>query len=681
MFSEIIRKNSRKNRKENGLLFVSLVVSIIGFYIILSLENQDVMLFLKKMESAAVDKLFLLIPVFYGVSLFFMFFLVYFAGKYQLEQRSHELGMYLMLGMGRKRLFAMLITEGIFDSILSLAAGIPIAVLLSELISMTTAKMVGLGIIGHHFTFSFRAAVWTAAGYLIIRLAALLLQSCSIAGKEITQLLAESQDQRHKVHNKYFTAIQLAGSVLMLAAAYAWAVKGNAWSSPRQMGITVLLGIAGTFLFFRGIGILFDMILKQKQTGRGLNVFTFRQIQEIIVLRSGSVAVSSLLLLAALCCFGYGCSVSLSSGLQNQHVMDYTFKGRPKQIKKELARVKLDRYMEESFQIKTGLFKGDKEAGTFSGEGLLAAVKSQKNSQGREVVLNNLQYFDQPYLISLSGYNRILKLKNQPPVRLKDHQAALYSSPEFANQIEKVIVRALKKGAWVEMNHERYWLSGIYCKDNIVTDRSITISYGLIVPDQVFEQLTGGEYASFWNTTLKGDLVRKKGLMQTITDINVQLDKTSLEYESYLKSMGRQLFYTVAASYTTIYLGVIFLLIANTVLGVQYLMHQQRTGRRYQTILRLGCRSKYLCESARRQIKWFFLLPIAAAAVGSLFGVRSLASGIGLADMQGKEGLLTAASFPLIFLLCVIESAYILAVMKKSDKQILKQAELRRDDG
>ncbi len=74
MFFETVRKNSRKNRKENGLLFVSLIVSIAAFYIILSLENQDVMVFLKKMESDAVQKLLLLIPVLYGISLFSCFF-------------------------------------------------------------------------------------------------------------------------------------------------------------------------------------------------------------------------------------------------------------------------------------------------------------------------------------------------------------------------------------------------------------------------------------------------------------------------------------------------------------------------------------------------------------------------------------------------------------------------------
>lgn len=68
MFSNLILRNSRRSRKENGLFFSSLVISIVAFYMILSISTQDVMLFLQKMESDAVDKLLLLIPAFYGMT-------------------------------------------------------------------------------------------------------------------------------------------------------------------------------------------------------------------------------------------------------------------------------------------------------------------------------------------------------------------------------------------------------------------------------------------------------------------------------------------------------------------------------------------------------------------------------------------------------------------------------------
>src|SRR5699024_7554823 len=98
MFFELIRRNSRRNRRENGLFFASLLISIIAFYIVLSLSQQDVMQFLRQMESDAVNRLLAMIPLFYGMTLVILFFLIYFASKFQLERRRHEFGMYLMLG-------------------------------------------------------------------------------------------------------------------------------------------------------------------------------------------------------------------------------------------------------------------------------------------------------------------------------------------------------------------------------------------------------------------------------------------------------------------------------------------------------------------------------------------------------------------------------------------------------
>lgn len=51
MFSNLIFRNCRRNRKENGLFFSSLVISIIAFYMILSISTQDVMIFCRKWRA------------------------------------------------------------------------------------------------------------------------------------------------------------------------------------------------------------------------------------------------------------------------------------------------------------------------------------------------------------------------------------------------------------------------------------------------------------------------------------------------------------------------------------------------------------------------------------------------------------------------------------------------------
>ena len=106
MFFRQIKRNAAKNRKNNGLFFGSLVIAVIAFYTLLSMDKQDIMRFLKTIESDAVRKLLQLIPVDYGVFLLILFFLVFFFCYYKINEWKKELGLYLVIGMKKSRLFA-----------------------------------------------------------------------------------------------------------------------------------------------------------------------------------------------------------------------------------------------------------------------------------------------------------------------------------------------------------------------------------------------------------------------------------------------------------------------------------------------------------------------------------------------------------------------------------------------
>lgn len=106
MFFNLAWRNSKRNRSENLIYFLTMVTAVATFYIVLSLGSQDVMRFLEEIESDAVNRLLtMLMPTVYLFSLLFVFFLVIFANKYQLECRSRELGLYLMFGMTKRHLF------------------------------------------------------------------------------------------------------------------------------------------------------------------------------------------------------------------------------------------------------------------------------------------------------------------------------------------------------------------------------------------------------------------------------------------------------------------------------------------------------------------------------------------------------------------------------------------------
>lgn len=675
MFSELVARNSRRSRRENGLFFTSLLISIVAFYIILSLSHQDVMVFLQRMESDAVNRLLSLVPVLYGLTLFILSFLVYYANRFQLARRRHEFGVYLMLGMQRRKLFGMLLAEDLRSSLIELAIGPPAALLISEVISLVTARLVGLGIVGHRFTLSLSAIVWTAVGFLLIKLLASLILSGKIVREEISALLTETPEGTKKQRPAAVYAAALVLGIALLAAAYTLAIGGRAWSDMRYMALTLALGVAGTLLLFYGLRVIIDRLARRGDRAGKLRVFNFRQVEETVIHRSGAPAICSLLILAALCCFGAGVATARSSRAET-HTLDYTFPTDSKSadtVRDTLTVHGLDGAFSDLFEMRIGYIRTTEDRDhAVRYEALERAADTLPDADERQQLQYMLEAVDYPRLIALSGYNRLLAAAGLPELTLADNEAAVYCDSEVSlANCTALINRLIAEGSAVTIDGAPFTLCGQVQSVSVVTDRSITMSFALIVPDAVFDHYTQGDYDVYLDGVLAPDMTEGKNLMNAIEDMNALLDPLGLRYESYLQNLGRELFYIVAASYLTIYLAIIFLVVANTIIGVQFLMGQQKAARRYRTLVRLGAEHDTLCRAARAQINWYFGLPVGVAAVSSPLGVRALFSGILSTNAQNGMTEMMIAAGAMILLLCVVEWLYMAAVKRSSSRYLL----------
>lgn len=675
MFSELVARNSRRSRRENGLFFTSLLISIVAFYIILSLSHQDVMVFLQRMESDAVNRLLSLVPVLYGLTLFILFFLVYYANRFQLARRRHEFGVYLMLGMQRRKLFGMLLAEDLHSSLIALAIGLPAALLISEVISLVTARLVGLGIVGHRFTLSLSAIVWTAVGFLLIKLLASLILSGKIVREEIGALLTETPEGTKKQRPAAVYAIALVLGIALLAAAYTLAIRGLAWSALRYMALTIVLGVAGTLLLFYGLRVIIDRLARRGDRAGKLRVFNFRQVEETVIHRSGTLAICSLLILAALCCFGAGVATARSSRAET-HTLDYTFPTDSEDsgaVRDTLAAHGLDSAFSDIFEMRIGRVRTTEDHDhAVRYEALERAADTLPDADERQQLQYLLDTVGYPHLIALSSYNHLLAAAGLPELSLADDEAAVYCDSEVSTASHTSLLnRLIAEGSAITIDGAPFTLRGQVQSVSVVTDRSITMSFALIVPDAVFEHYTQGDYDVYLDGVLAPSMTEGKSLMNAIADMNALLDPLGLKYESYLQNLGRELFYIVAASYLTIYLAIIFLVVANTIIGVQFLMGQQKAERRYRTLVRLGAEHDTLCRAAKAQINWYFGLPVGVAAVSSVFGVRALFTGMLTAQAQRDMTDLMITAGAMILLLCVVEWLYMAAVKRSSSRYLL----------
>lgn len=670
MFFKQIQRNASKSRKDNGLLFGSLIIAIVAFYTLLSLESQDVMRFLKTMESDAVSRLMLMIPLVYVISLFFVFFLVYFAYRYQMDNRKKEFGLYLMMGMKRSRLFAMLMGETLWNSFVSILIGLPSALLLTEGISLTTAQLVGLGIIGHKMSFSIPALLGTVTGFIIVQTAAMLFLCFELSRKELMQLMqADSPDKQFIAEKK--GRIRFILGLLFLITAYG---LGILMLKSFDLKITILIfvfGGAGTFLLYQGMGSFLGLQIRRNGPSQsGLFTFTGRQIQETILHQHKELAIASLLLLMALSCISFGIGIASVRGANNTRSVDFSIEGSTQDISAFLNSDENDSLIAVSYPM--FLDRIDTDTHTFSWE-LDAALSEQPKTDLRDNIIENFnKQLEYPYIISQTSYNNLLQSINKEPIHLKKGQAALYTSirdnPDFTNTLGS----ALSAGAYVKIDNKRYeLLPGLYY-ENIVADRKITLYNAMIVSDEDYQNWAKGSREPFsWNILLSEDSVQKNGLMQAIQSMENRLKAAGLSYESYIGGIGRNLFYTVAASYLTIYLGVLFMLIANTVIGLKFLIHQRTNKRRYITLLMLGADVNDLYNSSKKQIRLFFTLAFGVAACSAFFAISSmftsflkLPAGVGINSVI----LLSVIGF---FLFFFIQLIYINIVERASKREIL----------
>lgn len=694
MFSNLIRRNGKKNYKEYGIYFLSLIMSIIGFYVILSLEKQDVVIFLSTIEGNAIRQLFSILKIVYVFSLLLLFALVYVAERFQLQERNHEFGLLLMMGMKRSRLFAMLMIEDMYTSIVSLVIGLPCAILLSEITSLVTARMVGLDLLKHHSSCSLSAAIMAAVGFVVIKLIANLVLSMNIIKATPGDLIYGTQRKAQRKLKKRTGVISLICGIVLLLVAYGSAIFIGLINPIVFLGV-IISGTLGTGFVMKGIGVCFTC--KNGNDKDCLKMFTMRQLKEFVFHRSGQLTAASILIMVAIICMAYGIAVSCERTGNSNHTVDYTLFYHGKQEPETIMQdAEVGAYIENWYEMKLGYCSigSDKTAKGRSHSYQPGDFKDKVEQvidgsmDIRHTDLGYMLYSDEeavahlPYLIPVSSWNELQKRSGKDLLVLGEHEVAFYASPDMLTYfyIDK-LKEALELQPYIVIDDVAYELKHEIYTSDIVADRAISISDALIVSDELFGHLTEEEEVNrFWNGNLKKGIIEQEGQLLAYQLVNEVMKEKGASFESYLTNQGRQLFYIVAAGYVTIYLAIIFLLIANTIIGLQYSMQEKQMGSRYRTLIHLGADYKTICISATRQIRWFFVLPVGMAVISSMFGTTSLFAGMLPKSLEGNIPMIFGIAGVVTVVMIVIEWCYIMMIQKHSHSAILKMIDVNREE-
>lgn len=247
--------NIKKHARSYVPYIITCVITIAMFYIIKSLAfNLD-----KNLSSISAATSMNLGSI--VVAIFAIIFLFY-TNSFLLKKRKKEFGLYNILGMEKKHMSALIATESLIISVISLVLGLIIGIALDKLIFMIVIKLLdGQSPLG--FTIIPEAILHTVVLFCII-FAAILLNSVRIVYTTKTiELLHGSNTGEKEPKTKWLLAIL---GVLCLGGGYTISIISKSpVSAIGLLFVAIVLVVIGTyFIFVAGIIALLKLLRKNK---------------------------------------------------------------------------------------------------------------------------------------------------------------------------------------------------------------------------------------------------------------------------------------------------------------------------------------------------------------------------------------------------------------------------------
>ena len=635
MYFKLAFKNIKKSYKNYVIYFLTLIFGICIFYTFNSIESQSVMMELNEQKQSAFMMAEQLIGYFSVFIAFVLGFLIVYANNYLIKRRKKEFGIYMTLGMENGSLSKMIFLETLFIGAISLGIGVVLGIMLSQALSVLTAYMFQVDLTKFQFVFSPLGFKRTVLCFSIIYLVVLIFNFISVRKIKLIDLLtASKRNEKPTIKNLWVSVILFLVSVGILGIAYYKVIHdGIAFASFNALGLPILLGCIGTFIFFYSLTGFFLKVIQgnKKFYLRDLNMFVMKQISSKINTTFVSLSFICLMLFLAICTFsgGLGINRAINADLKDLTKFDVTFwSNSGENIEKLLKEKNIDISniaKEDSNMVMYD--SGVKYSNFLSKEGMTSMKNYFPVANDNDILV-----------IGEKGYNNTLKLLGKEPVNLKENQ---YLAVGNIDEMKKWVNESLENGNMDQMKKLVNKISE--------NGKKINISGKTLEPaNKKYENI------NLYNFTMKGDIlifVVKDSLLEGLKPVSSRFNmmlkdnsntKEELEairdqlVESQVYSITKKEIYDNAAglgatmAYLGIYLGLIFIITSAVVLAIQQLTESTDNVERYRLLKEIGVDQKMINKAIFTQVGVYFMLPLSLAIVHSIVGLKISSTIVGV---------------------------------------------------
>ncbi|MDM0964326.1 ABC transporter permease [Clostridium perfringens] len=635
MYFKLAFKNIKKSYKNYVIYFLTLIFGICIFYTFNSIESQSVMMELNEQKQSAFMMAEQLIGYFSVFIAFVLGFLIVYANNYLIKRRKKEFGIYMTLGMENGSLSKMIFLETLFIGAISLGIGVVLGIMLSQALSVLTAYMFQVDLTKFQFVFSPLGFKRTVLCFSIIYLVVLIFNFISVRKIKLIDLLtASKRNEKPTIKNLWVSVILFLVSVGILGIAYYKVIHdGIAFASFNALGLPILLGCIGTFIFFYSLTGFFLKVIQgnKKFYLRDLNMFVMKQISSKINTTFVSLSFICLMLFLAICTFsgGLGINRAINADLKDLTKFDVTFWSNSGENIENLLKEKnidISNIAKEDSNM-VMYDSGVKYSNFLSKEGMTAMKNYFPVANDNDILV-----------IGENGYNNTLKLLGKEPVNLKENK---YLAVGNIDEMKKWVNESLENGNIDQMKK--------LVNKSSENGKKINISGKTLEPaNKKYENI------NLYNFTMKGDiliLVVKDSLLEGLKPVSSRFNmmlkdnsntKEELEsirdqlVESQVYSITKKEIYDNAAglgatmAYLGIYLGLIFIITSAVVLAIQQLTESTDNVERYRLLKEIGVDQKMINKAIFTQVGVYFMLPLSLAIVHSIVGLKISSTIVGV---------------------------------------------------
>ena len=651
MLFKLSLKNIQKSIKDYAIYFFTLILGVAVFYVFNAIESQTVLL---NVTSNTKNIIKLMTNILSGVSVFVSFvlgFLIIYASRFLVKRRNKEFGVYLTLGMGKRKVSMILFFETILIGIISLAVGLLLGTVLSQFMSLLVANMFEADMTNYAFTFSKSAMFKTFLYFGIMYVLVMIFNTRLVSKCKLIDLLhSGKKSEKVRMKNPVLCTLVFAVSCGILGYAY-WQVTGGVYrlSSEKDIFIPIILGVIGTFLVFWSLsGLMLSIIMSIKGLYyKKLSSFTLRQISSKINTMVFSMTVICLMLFFTICILSSALSIKnfMNDNLRELAPADIQFEYAidPEQenhtVEELLKRKSLnvDEVFKEKISFDTYMFDDI----TFQTTLGSAYDEAQNN-------YSFLEYTAREEFMKLSDYNRLAELYGMPEYVLEEDEyiviADFDSSVEMRNS-------ALKNGETIRIGDVEYRPKFKKCKKGILQLSGNHVNAGyFVIPDNA---KTDGHNArnylvANYNAGNEEEKIKIEAGISELMENTWNNDRIS--YNTMLDIKESSIGLGAMVTFIGLYLGIIFLISGAAILALKELSESTDNRERYCVLRKIGTDEKVINRALFKQIGIFFMVPLILAGIHSVFGIKFCNS---ILETFGKDEMLKSVGMTSVFLIAI----------------------------